>query len=69
MLKPGESVDTSLSLKQIGLDSLMATELRRWFRQLLGLQVSVLEIIRTGSLIQLAELTSTALKNKYASAT
>lgn len=68
MLKPGENVDTSLSLKQIGLDSLMATELRRWFRQLLGLQISVLEIMGTGSLIQLAELTSTALKNKYASA-
>lgn len=69
MLKPGENVDTSLSLKQIGLDSLMATELRRWFRQLLGLQISVLEIMGTGSLIQLAELTSTALKNKYTSAT
>lgn len=69
MLKPGENVDTSLSLQQIGLDSLMATELRRWFRQLLGLQISVLEIMGTGSLMQLAELTSTALKNKYASAT
>jgi NADPH:quinone reductase-like Zn-dependent oxidoreductase/SAM-dependent methyltransferase/NAD(P)-dependent dehydrogenase (short-subunit alcohol dehydrogenase family) len=68
MLKPGENVDTSLSLQQIGLDSLMATELRRWFRQLLGLQVSVLEIMATGSLTQLAELISTGLRNKYASA-
>ncbi|KAF5490577.1 Highly reducing polyketide synthase FUM1 [Colletotrichum fructicola] len=64
MLKPGEDVDTSLSLAQIGLDSLMATELRRWFRQLLGLQVSVLEIMASGSLFQLAETASTALKNK-----
>lgn len=66
MLKPGENVDTSLSLQQIGLDSLMATELRRWFRQLLGLQISVLEIMGTGSLTQLAELISTALRSKYA---
>ncbi|KAJ0308573.1 hypothetical protein Brms1b_009450 [Colletotrichum noveboracense] len=64
MLRPGDDVDTSLSLAQIGLDSLMATELRRWFRQLLGLQVSVLEIMASGSLFQLAETASTALKNK-----
>lgn len=68
MLRPGESVDTSLSLRQIGLDSLMATELRRWFRQLFGLQVSVLEIMGTGSLAQLGELVAVALGNKYAGA-
>lgn len=68
MLRPGQSVDTSLSLQQIGLDSLMATELRRWLRQLLGLQISVLEIMGAGSLIQLAELTAAALRNKYAGA-
>lgn len=68
MLKPGEDVDTSLSLTQIGLDSLMATELRRWFRQLLGLQISVLEIMASGSLFQLAELAAAALKNRYTTA-
>lgn len=68
VLKPGESVDTSLSLQQVGLDPLMATELRRWSRKLLGLQISALETMGTGSLIQLTELTSTALRNKYASA-
>ncbi|KAH7115402.1 hypothetical protein B0J13DRAFT_654214, partial [Dactylonectria estremocensis] len=65
MLKPGDDVDISLSLAQIGLDSLMATELRRWFRQLLGLQISVLEIMASGSLFCLAELASTNLQNKY----
>jgi acyl carrier protein len=68
MLKPGEDLDTSLSLTQIGLDSLMATELRRWLRQLLGLQISVLEIMASGPLFQLAELASGALKNRYTGA-
>jgi aryl carrier-like protein len=66
MLKPGEEdIDISLSLAQIGLDSLMATELRRWFRQVLGLQVSVLEIMGSGSLRQLAETVSASLAVKY----
>lgn len=64
MLKPGEEVDISLSLAQMGLDSLMATELRRWFRQVLGLQVSVLEIMGSGSLNQLAETVAGSLKAK-----
>jgi aryl carrier-like protein len=64
MLKPGEEVDVSLSLAQMGLDSLMATELRRWFRQVLGLQISVLEIMGSGSLSQLAEMVSAGLKTK-----
>lgn len=45
MLKPDEEVDTSLRLAEMGLDSLMAVEPRRWARQACGLMVSVLEII------------------------
>ena len=50
MLKSEEDVDISLSLTQIGLDSLMAIELRRWWKLALGLEISVLEIMGSGSL-------------------
>lgn len=53
MLKPDEEVDISLTLAQIGLDSLMAIELRRWIKQAFGLTMSVLEIMGSGSLRQL----------------
>jgi len=64
MLKPGEEVDVSRSLAQMGLDSLMATELRRWMRQAFGLQVSVLEIMGSGSLSQLGRMVSGWLQEK-----
>lgn len=69
VLRPrGEGMDISLSLRQMGLDSLMGTKLRRWVRQVTGLQISVLEIMVTGSLIQLTELATAALRSKYAGA-
>ena len=56
MLKPDEEeVDISLSLGQIGLDSLMAIELRRWWKQAFGMEISVLEIMGSGTLGQLGK--------------
>jgi acyl carrier protein len=69
MLKPDEEVDISLSLAKIGLDSLMAIELRRWFRQAFGLQISVLEIMRSESLAQLGQFVVDKLKGKFRSKT
>ncbi|OJI89152.1 hypothetical protein ASPTUDRAFT_134297 [Aspergillus tubingensis CBS 134.48] len=67
MLKPDEEVDPSLSLQQMGLDSLMAIELRRWVRQTMGLEFSVLEMMGMGSLIKLAESIAQSLQVKYES--
>jgi aryl carrier-like protein len=50
MLKPDEEVEIDRTLAQIGLDSLMAIELRRWIKQVFGLTMSVLEIMGSGSL-------------------
>jgi aryl carrier-like protein len=54
MLKPDEEVDIDRTLAQIGLDSLMAIELRRWIKQVFGLTMSVLEIMGSGSLKRFA---------------
>lgn len=61
MMRPKDQVDIGDSLAEIGLDSLMAIQLRRWFKSVLGVQLSVLEIMATASLRQLGALTATKL--------
>ena len=48
--------DVSMTLSKIGLDSLMAIELCRWLRQVFGIAMSVLEVMGTGTLLQLGEV-------------
>lgn len=64
MLRDEADLDTSLTLKQIGLDSLMAIELRRWWKQAMGLEISVLEIMATGSIEALGSVAAQSLKAK-----
>lgn len=61
LLRPEEEVDLGLTLAQMGLDSLMAIELRRWFKGAFGLTLSVLEIVGSGTLRQLAGLVAAKL--------
>lgn len=56
MLRPDSEIDVGKSLSHFGLDSLMALELRRWFRHVFGLSISVLEIVASGTLLQLGEV-------------
>ena len=65
MLKPEEDLDITLSLAQIGLDSLMAIELRRWWKIALGLEISVLEIMATGSIEALGALAAQKLRTLH----
>jgi aryl carrier-like protein len=65
LLRPDAEVNIKLTLSQIGLDSLTAIELRRWFRQVFGLQISVLEIMGSGSLRQLGEVVAVKLGEKH----
>jgi NAD(P)-dependent dehydrogenase (short-subunit alcohol dehydrogenase family)/aryl carrier-like protein len=64
-LDEGEEVDVSISLQQLGLDSLMAIELRRWWKGAFGLEVSVLEILGSGVLSGLGKVAADGLFVKY----
>ncbi|KAL2163841.1 hypothetical protein VTH06DRAFT_5900 [Thermothelomyces fergusii] len=69
MMRPvseDEDIDTRLTLAQIGLDSLMAIELRRWLRGVFGIAISVLEIVGSGSLYQLGEVIAAKLSERLA---
>ncbi|KAH7110764.1 hypothetical protein EDB81DRAFT_831591 [Dactylonectria macrodidyma] len=66
LLKQDAEIDVRLSLSQMGLDSLTAIELRRWFRQTFHLQISVLEMMGSSSLKHLGEIVAEKLKEKHA---
>lgn len=50
LLKPHEELDTSRALVDLGLDSLVAIELRAWWKQVFHFDISVLEMLGMGSL-------------------
>lgn len=50
-----EEVNTSLPLVDLGLDSIVALELRTWWKQMFGFDISVLEMLGMGSLEALGQ--------------
>ncbi|KAI1440315.1 hypothetical protein F5Y02DRAFT_357966 [Annulohypoxylon stygium] len=68
MLKPIEEVDISLSLVDVGLDSLMAIEMRRLWKQMFGTIISVLEIMSLGALENFGKLAAQGLKQQLCQA-
>ncbi len=65
MMKAEEDMDIGMSLTGIGMDSLMAIELRRWWKQAFGLDISVLEIMGSGTLASLGKMAGQGLKAKF----
>ena len=55
MLKDAEGMDIEMTLTSLGVDSLMAIELRRWWKQAFGLEMSVLEIMGLGTIKELGK--------------
>ena len=50
LLKPEEELDIQLSLSDLGLDSLVAIEVRAWWRQTFEFDITVLEMLQLGTL-------------------
>ncbi|KAL6890027.1 hypothetical protein GGI43DRAFT_425686 [Trichoderma evansii] len=51
VLRPADDeIDVSLSLAALGLDSMVAVEMRAWWKQMFGLDISVLEMLSMGTL-------------------
>lgn len=64
MMRPGgDEVDLSLGLLELGLDSLVATELRRWFRGVVGFTITVAEIMEAESVLTLANVAAERLRS------
>ena len=64
MLKDADDMDIEMTLSAIGVDSLMAIELRRWWKQAFGLEISVLEIMGLGTIKELSKVAAQRLKVK-----
>ncbi|KAL4977326.1 hypothetical protein BDW66DRAFT_150182 [Aspergillus desertorum] len=61
-----EPLDTGLTLSAAGVDSLVAIELRNWWKQNLGVDVSVLELMNGGSIQRIGEMAAKRLHERFA---
>lgn len=65
LLKADQEPDISLGLGTLGLDSLVAVELRAWWRQVFELDISVLNMMSMGTLEALGARAVDELASKY----
>lgn len=64
MLKDAEDTNIEVTLTSLRVDSLMAIELRRWWKQAFGLERSVLEVMGSGTIKELGKVAAQRLKLK-----
>lgn len=67
LLKPvedGEEVNVNISLQDAGLDSLLAVEMRSWWKTVLGFDISVLEMLGSGTIMALGDKALRGLREK-----
>jgi acyl carrier protein len=62
-------LDVRESFSSLGVDSLVSIELRNWFKQRLGCEITVLDILGSSSILALGEHTAHLLKTRITSAT
>lgn len=65
LLKPDQEPNIVLGLAELGLDSMVAVEMRAWWKLELGLTISVLEMLAMGTLLALGEKVAKELADKY----
>ena len=64
--KEDDALDTSLTLSQMGADSLVAIEIRNWWKQTFGMEISTLELNSPGQTFDsLGRLATKRLKEAY----
>ena len=61
LLKPQEELNTTWPLVDLGLDSLVAIELRAWWKQAFSFDITVLEMLGMGSLDALGQFAADGL--------
>ncbi|RYP07500.1 hypothetical protein DL765_009144 [Monosporascus sp. GIB2] len=62
VFKPNTELDLTTSLTDLGVDSLVAIEIRDWWRRTLGLNINVLEVVNAGSLANLGDKAAQGLR-------
>lgn len=65
MLRDDTKLDLAQPLAALGVDSLVSIELRNWCKQAFGINVTVLELMNSGSIEELGNLVVSRLKTKY----
>ncbi|KJZ75495.1 hypothetical protein HIM_05191 [Hirsutella minnesotensis 3608] len=65
IMMPEEDLDATQNLGQMGVDSLVCIEIRNWWRRTLGVEITVLEIMRVGTVERLGETALTLLQAKF----
>lgn len=64
-LQSEEDMDLKQPLSSLGVDSLVAIEIRNWWRHSLGLEISILEIMNSTSIEHLGIIATEGLRRKY----
>ena len=61
LLKPEDDINVNVPLVDLGFDSIVALELRAWWKQVFSFDISMLELLGTGSLLALGQLAAEGL--------
>ncbi|CEI65620.1 Compactin diketide synthase mokB [Fusarium venenatum] len=67
LLKPVEDLQTASSLSDLGMDSLVAIEVRQWWKTVFQFDISVLEMMAMGSLDMLGAHAARGLQHVFGS--
>lgn len=65
MMRSDEEPALDVPLASLGVDSLVSIELRNWFRQRVGAEFTVLEVVNSNSVTHLGEQAAAKLKEKF----
>ena len=65
MMRSEEEPSLDVPLASLGVDSLVSIELRNWFRQRVGAEFTVLEVVNSNSVTHLGEQAAAKLKEKF----